>query len=67
MRSVIEMAFKSLFLPQNHKNHPAAGASPSGSPVIHLSCIGLFSSGPKEDNFMEKIIFGSKKFSKSFT
>ena len=42
VRNVIEMALKLLFLPQNHKNRPAAGGSaPQAPSVIRLSCIGL--------------------------
>ena len=52
MRNVIEMALKSLFLPKNCKNHPAAGGSaPSAT---RLSCIDLICTGPKLDNFCAK-------------
>ena len=46
------MALKPLFLLQNCKNHPAAG-TPAPS-VTRLSCNGLFSTGPKLDNFCAK-------------
>ena len=46
------MALISLFLPQNRKNHPAAGGSVPC--VTRLSCNGLFSTGPKLDNFCAK-------------
>ena len=46
------MALKSLFLPQNRKNHPTAGGSAPS--VTYLSCNGLFSTGPKLDNFGAK-------------
>ena len=43
------MALKSQFLPQNCKNRPGAeGSAPS---VTRLSSNGLFSTGPKLDNF----------------
>ena len=43
---------KSLFLPKNCKNHPAAGGcAPS---VTRLNCKGLFSTGPKLDHFCAK-------------
>ena len=46
---------KLLSLPKNRKNHPAAGGlAPS---VTHLSCNGLFSTGPKLDNFCAKNIY----------
>ena len=46
---------KSLFLLQNWKNHPAAwGSAPS---VTRLSSNGLFSTGPKLDNFCAKNIY----------
>ena len=49
------MALKLLFLPQNRKNHPAAGGfAPS---VTRLSCNSLFSMGPKLDNFYTKNIY----------
>ena len=61
------MALKSLFLPKNRKNHPAAGGSASS--VTRLSCIGLFSTGPKLDNFCAKKTYtvGSSPFSFSKT
>ena len=46
------MALKLLILPQNRKYHPAAGGSASS--VTRLSCNGLFSTGPKLDNFSAK-------------
>ena len=49
------MALKSLFLPQNRKNRPAAGGSAPS--VTRLSCIGLFSTGSKLDNFCAKNIY----------
>ena len=49
------MALKSLFLPQNSKNHQAAGGSAPF--VTRLSCNGLFSTGPKLDNFCAKNIY----------
>ena len=55
MRNVIEIALKSLFLPKNPKNHPAAGGSAPS--VTRLSCIGLYSMGPKLDNFCAKNIY----------
>ena len=55
MQNVIEMALKSLFLPQNRKNHPGAGGSAPS--VTRLSCIGLFSTGSKLDNFCAKNIY----------
>ena len=60
------MALKLLFLPQNRKNHPAAGGfAPS---VTRLSCNGLFSMGPKLDNFYAKTVtFGSSPPSLSKT
>ena len=64
VRNVIEMALKLLFLPQNHKTCPAAEGSaappppppppPPGLSVICLSCIILFSTGSKLENFMQK-------------
>ena len=46
---------KLLSLPKNCKNHPAAGGlAPS---VTRLSCNGLFSTGPKLDNFCAKNIY----------
>ena len=55
VRNVIEMALKLVFLPQTHKNCPAAGGSvPPGPSVIRLSCISLFSTGPKLENFCAK-------------
>ena len=46
------MALKSLFLPRNCKNHSAAaGSVPS---VTRLSSNGLFTTGPKLDNFCPK-------------
>ena len=46
---MIKIALKSLFLSQNHKNRPAAGGSATPGPtVICLSCISLFSKGPKQ-------------------
>ena len=52
VRNVIEMALKLLFLPKNYKNHSAAGGSlPHAPSVICLSCISLFSTGPKLDSF----------------
>ena len=46
---MIEIALKSLF------NYPAArGCAPS---VTRLSCNGLFSTGPKLDNFCAKNIY----------
>ena len=45
---------KSLFLPKNCKNHAAAGGS--GPSVTRLSSNGLFSTGPKLDNFFAKKI-----------
>ena len=52
MQNLIEMALKSLVLPKNCKNHPAAGDSVRS--VTCLSCIGFFSAGPKLDNFFAK-------------
>ena len=49
------MALKSLFLLQNCKNPPAAGGSASS--VTRLSCIGLFSTEPKLDNFLQRNIY----------
>ena len=46
---------KIAFLPQNRKNHAAAGGS--GPSVTPLSCNGLFSSGPKLDSFCAKNIY----------
>ena len=46
------MALKLLFLPQNRKNHPAAGGSAPS--VTRLSCNGSFSTGPKLDDFGAK-------------
>ena len=64
MQSVIKMVLKLLFLPQNCKNYPAAGALPSGSLCDTLGCIGLFSTGPKESNFCAKTFtFGSSLLS----
>ena len=58
MRNGIEMALKSLFLPQNRKNYPAAGGSTSS--VTRLRCSGLFSTGPKLTIFVQKTFtFGS--------
>ena len=54
-RNVIEMAVKSPFLPQNRKNHPAAGGSAPS--VTRLSCNVLFSTGPKLDDFCAKNIY----------
>ena len=56
------MALKSQFLPQNCKNCPGAeGSAPS---VTRLSSNGLFSTGPKLDNFCAKnISFGSRPLS----
>ena len=49
---------------QNHQSHPAAGALPPGPSVIRLSCIGLFSTGPKLDNFCtKKFTLGSNPLS----
>ena len=60
------MALKSLFLPQNRKNHPAAGGSTP--PVTRLTSNGLFSTGPKLDNFCAKnISFDSSPLSISKT
>ena len=58
-KNVIKMALKSPFsLLQNHKNRPAAGGSAPRPPsVTRLSCIGLFNTWPKLDNFHEKNIF----------
>ena len=60
------MALKLLFLPQNRKNHPAAaGSAPS---VTRLSSNGLFSTGPKLNNFCAKTFtFGSSPLSLSKT
>ena len=49
------MALNMLFLLQNRKNHPAAGGSAPS--VTRLSCNGLFSTGPKLDNFYAKNIY----------
>ena len=46
------MALKLLFLPQNRKNHPAAGGSAPF--VTRLSSNGLFRTGPKLDNLVQK-------------
>ena len=53
------MALKSQFLPQNCKNRQGVkGSAPS---VTRLSSNGLFSTGPKLDNFSAKNIpFGSR-------
>ena len=61
------MALKSLFLLQNCKNHPAAGGSAPFS--TRLSSNGLFSTGPKLDNFCAKkhFTFGSSPLSLSKT
>ena len=48
------MALKSLFLPQNRKNHASAGGSALSA--TRLSCNGLFSTGPKLDNICAKNI-----------
>ena len=57
------MALKSQFLPQNR---PAAGGSAPS--VTRLSSNGLFSTGPKLDNFCAKNIpFGSRPLSLSKT
>ena len=46
---------KSLFLPKNRKNHPAAGGC--APYVTRLNCNGLFNTGPKLDNFCAKNIY----------
>ena len=46
------MAGKLLFLPQNHKNHPAAGVSASLWETVELHQI--VQHGPKIDNFCAK-------------
>ena len=64
MLNVISMALKSQFLPQNCKNRP--GAEGSAPYVTRLISNGLFSTGPKLDNFCAKNIpFGSRPFSLS--
>ena len=52
---MIYLALKSLSLPQNRKHHAAAGGS--GPSVTRLSSNGLFSTGPKLDNFCSKNIY----------
>ena len=56
VRNVIEeMVLKLQFFQQNHKNHPGLGAlTPRPLFVTHLSCISLFSTGPKLENFCVK-------------
>ena len=64
MRNVIQMALKSQFLPQNCKNY--LGAEGSAPSVTRLSSNGLFSTGPKLDNFCAKnISFGLRPLSLS--
>ena len=60
------MALKSHFLQQNRINRPGTGGcAPS---VTSLSSNGLFSTGPKSDNFCAKNIpFGSRPLSLSKT
>ena len=58
------MALKLQILPQNRKNRPAGGGSAPF--VTRLSSNGLFSTGPKLDNFCAKnISFGSRPLSLS--
>ena len=60
------MALKLLFLQQNRKNHPAAGGSARSA--TRLSRNGLFSTGPKLNNFCAKTFtFGSSLLSLSKT
>ena len=48
------MALKLLLLPQNYKNCPAPGGSAPHTPsVMRLSCISLFNTGPKLDNWFK--------------
>ena len=57
VRNMIEMASKLRFLLQNNKIRPSAGGSvPQILFVIRLSCISLFSTGPKLYNFCAKEI-----------
>ena len=62
LQNVIKIALKSLFLLQNHKNCPAFGGyPPQALSVTRLSCITLFSTGPKLDNFCAKKFYFSFK------
>ena len=68
VRNVITMMLNSCFLMQNHQNFSAAGDSSPipvfshyiftdyASYVTRLSCISLFSTGPKSANFCAKKI-----------
>ena len=55
VQTVIELALKLLFLEQNYKNCPAVGGSTNQAPYGKpLSCISLFSTMHKLDNFHAK-------------
>ena len=58
---MIEMALKLLFFAANSQISPSSRGFCTQVPfVIRLSCIGLFSTGPKLDNFCaKKFSFGS--------
>ena len=57
MQKVIEMALKSLFLPQNYKIHSAAGGSAARPLCDTLELHRFVQHGPKLDNFWAKIIY----------
>ena len=51
------MAIKSLFFVESRKSPSSWGLCPQISSVMHLSCISLFSTGSKLDNFCGKKIY----------
>ena len=55
VRNVIEMALKSPFFASTSQKSPSGRAAlPQTTSVIRLTCSGLFSTGPKLDNFCAK-------------
>ena len=55
VRNVIEMALKLLFFAaKSQKPLSGRGLCPQATSVIHLTCSGLFITGPKLDNICEK-------------
>ena len=55
VQKVIEMALKLLFFPAKSQKSPSGwGLYPQTPTVMRLSCISLFSTGPKLDNFCGK-------------
>ena len=60
VRNVIEMALKSLFLPQNDKSHPAAGGSAPRPLCDTLELHRFVQHGSKLDHFPTKIYFWFK-------